>query len=36
MDDETFWNLIENCRRQTPDPDERVAPNCRAPGPQRC
>ena len=25
MDDETFWNLIEDCRRRTPDPDERVA-----------
>ncbi|WP_327401117.1 DUF4240 domain-containing protein [Streptomyces sp. NBC_01288] len=24
MDDETFWNLIEGCRRRTPDPDERV------------
>ena len=28
MDDEPFWNLIENCRRQTPDPDERVAWLC--------
>lgn len=24
VDDETFWNLIESCRRRTPDPDERV------------
>jgi hypothetical protein len=24
MDDETFWNLIESCRRRTPDPGERV------------
>ncbi|WP_043680277.1 DUF4240 domain-containing protein [Streptomyces xylophagus] len=28
MDDETFWDLIENCRRRTPDPDERVAWLC--------
>ncbi|MFJ3661415.1 DUF4240 domain-containing protein [Streptomyces sp. NPDC090119] len=25
MDDETFWNMIESCRRQTQDPDERLA-----------
>jgi hypothetical protein len=25
VDDDTFWTLIENCRRRTPDPDERVA-----------
>lgn len=23
MDDETFWDVIEDCRRVTPDPDER-------------
>ncbi|MEV5534715.1 DUF4240 domain-containing protein [Streptomyces prunicolor] len=28
MDDETFWDLIENCRRHTSDPDERVAWLC--------
>ncbi|GAA3808158.1 DUF4240 domain-containing protein [Streptomyces phyllanthi] len=25
MDDETFWHLIEGCRQQTQDPDERLA-----------
>ncbi|MEH0653178.1 DUF4240 domain-containing protein [Streptomyces scabiei] len=25
MDDEIFWNMIESCRRQTRDPDERLA-----------
>ncbi|MCC9709843.1 DUF4240 domain-containing protein [Streptomyces sp. MNU76] len=24
MDDETFWDVIEDCRRATPDPDERL------------
>jgi len=24
VDEDTFWTLIENCRRRTPDPDERV------------
>ncbi|MFJ6724949.1 DUF4240 domain-containing protein [Streptomyces sp. NPDC091281] len=24
MDDETFWNVIERCRAQTRDPDERL------------
>ncbi|MGW0706844.1 DUF4240 domain-containing protein [Streptomyces sp. NPDC002643] len=25
MDDETFWRLVEECRRRTRDPDERLA-----------
>lgn len=24
VDDETFWNIIEDCRRETPDRDERL------------